>query len=89
MFRFVASVFQTVVAAMTAGSFAIQLVLLFGGFVISKRKSIYSFSNLILESSDQPVKLMVIIGCSLNASVVEVGLLDFSCYIWGDRALFE
>ncbi|KAH9676829.1 ABC transporter G family member 37 [Citrus sinensis] len=36
MFRFVASVFQTVVAAMTAGSFAILLVLLFGGFVISK-----------------------------------------------------
>ncbi|KAH9676826.1 ABC transporter G family member 37 [Citrus sinensis] len=30
MFRFVASVFQTVVAAMTAGSFAILLVLLFG-----------------------------------------------------------
>ncbi|KAJ4721742.1 Pleiotropic drug resistance ABC transporter [Melia azedarach] len=36
MFRFLASVFQNMVAAMTAGSFAILLVLLFGGFVITK-----------------------------------------------------
>ncbi|KAL5769502.1 hypothetical protein ACOSP7_013656 [Xanthoceras sorbifolium] len=35
MFRFVASAFQTVVASMTAGSFAILLVLLFGGFMIT------------------------------------------------------
>ncbi|KAK4836183.1 hypothetical protein QYF36_019619 [Acer negundo] len=35
MFRFVASVFQTVVASMAAGSFAILLVLLFGGFMIT------------------------------------------------------
>ncbi|KAK2634606.1 hypothetical protein Ddye_029398 [Dipteronia dyeriana] len=35
MFRFVASVFQTVVASMAAGSFALLLVLLFGGFMIT------------------------------------------------------
>ncbi|KAK2986390.1 hypothetical protein RJ640_008801, partial [Escallonia rubra] len=34
MYRFLASVFQTVVASTTAGSFSILLVLLFGGFII-------------------------------------------------------
>ncbi|KAG6731444.1 hypothetical protein I3842_01G129400 [Carya illinoinensis] len=36
MFRFIASLFQTVVASMTAGSLSIIFVLLFGGFVIPK-----------------------------------------------------
>ncbi|CAN6676743.1 unnamed protein product [Malus baccata var. baccata] len=36
MFRFIASVFQTVGAAMTAGTSSILAVLLFGGFVIPK-----------------------------------------------------
>ncbi|KAK4275216.1 hypothetical protein QN277_018340 [Acacia crassicarpa] len=36
MFRFLASVFQTVVASMTAGSLFILVVLLFGGFIIPK-----------------------------------------------------
>ncbi|KAI4344715.1 hypothetical protein L6164_011909 [Bauhinia variegata] len=36
MFRFIASLFQTVVASMTAGSLSIMVVLLFGGFVIPK-----------------------------------------------------
>ncbi|XP_019054935.1 PREDICTED: pleiotropic drug resistance protein 3-like isoform X1 [Nelumbo nucifera] len=36
MFRFVASVFQTVVSAMTAGSFSLLFVFLFGGFIIPK-----------------------------------------------------
>ncbi|KAK9991983.1 hypothetical protein SO802_026968 [Lithocarpus litseifolius] len=36
MFRFIASLFQTVVASMTAGSLSIIVVLLFGGFVIPK-----------------------------------------------------
>ncbi|GLT88466.1 hypothetical protein SLE2022_064910 [Rubroshorea leprosula] len=36
MFRFLASVFQTVNAAMTAGSFALVLNFLFSGFVIAK-----------------------------------------------------
>ncbi|KAL5564644.1 hypothetical protein UlMin_027808 [Ulmus minor] len=36
MFRFIASVFQTAVASMTAGSLSILFVLLFGGFVIPK-----------------------------------------------------
>ncbi|XP_061986018.1 pleiotropic drug resistance protein 3-like [Populus nigra] len=36
MFRFVASIFQTAVASMTAGSIAIMGCLLFGGFVIPK-----------------------------------------------------
>ncbi|KAM7272585.1 hypothetical protein ACFE04_027248 [Oxalis oulophora] len=35
MFRFVAAFFQTVVASTTAGTFAIIVVMLFGGFVIS------------------------------------------------------
>lgn len=39
MFRFVASLFQTLVASMTAGGLSIMFVLLFGGFVIPKRKS--------------------------------------------------
>ncbi|OVA16669.1 ABC transporter-like [Macleaya cordata] len=34
MFRFIASIFQTVVASVTAGSFSIVFVLLFGGFVV-------------------------------------------------------
>ncbi|KAK4835862.1 hypothetical protein QYF36_015451 [Acer negundo] len=36
MFRFLASVFQTMVMSMAAGSFSILSVLLFGGFVITK-----------------------------------------------------
>ncbi|KAK0591339.1 hypothetical protein LWI29_000215 [Acer saccharum] len=36
MFRFLASVFQTMVMSMAAGSFSILFVLLFGGFVITK-----------------------------------------------------
>ncbi|CAK9326772.1 unnamed protein product [Citrullus colocynthis] len=35
MFRLIASVFQTNVASMTVGSFAILLVLIFGGFIIT------------------------------------------------------
>ncbi|XVF41711.1 hypothetical protein PTKIN_Ptkin01aG0301900 [Pterospermum kingtungense] len=35
MFRFLASFFQTAVASMTAGSFAILFVFLFGGFIIT------------------------------------------------------
>jgi hypothetical protein len=38
MFRFIASLFQTVVASMAAGSLSIIVVLLFGGFVIPKCK---------------------------------------------------
>ncbi|XP_050382974.1 pleiotropic drug resistance protein 3-like [Argentina anserina] len=36
MFRFLASFFQTIVATMTAGSFAILFLLLFSGFIIKK-----------------------------------------------------
>ncbi|EOY11745.1 Pleiotropic drug resistance 9 [Theobroma cacao] len=36
MFRFLAAVFQTAVASMTAGSFAILYVFLFGGFIITR-----------------------------------------------------
>ncbi|KAK9920066.1 hypothetical protein M0R45_028629 [Rubus argutus] len=36
MFRFLASFFQTMVATMTAGSFAILFLLLFSGFIIKK-----------------------------------------------------
>jgi ABC-type multidrug transport system ATPase subunit/ABC-type multidrug transport system permease subunit len=36
MFRFLASYFQTVVASTTAGTFAIILTMIFGGFVISQ-----------------------------------------------------
>ncbi|XP_030477545.1 pleiotropic drug resistance protein 3-like isoform X2 [Syzygium oleosum] len=36
MFRFLASIFQTVVASTTAGSFAIVILMLFGGFIIPK-----------------------------------------------------
>ncbi|XP_027919830.1 pleiotropic drug resistance protein 3-like isoform X1 [Vigna unguiculata] len=36
MFRFIASIFQTVVASVTAGTVAIVFVLLFGGFIIPK-----------------------------------------------------
>ncbi|XP_048137047.1 pleiotropic drug resistance protein 3-like isoform X2 [Rhodamnia argentea] len=36
MYRFLASIFQTVVASTTAGSFAILIVMLFGGFIIPK-----------------------------------------------------
>ncbi|PON69592.1 ABC transporter-like [Parasponia andersonii] len=36
MFRFMASLFQTMVATMTAGSFAMLFVLLFAGFIITK-----------------------------------------------------
>lgn len=39
MFRFLASAFRTMVASATAGSFAILLVLLFGGFIIPQRKA--------------------------------------------------
>ncbi|XP_038702837.1 pleiotropic drug resistance protein 3-like isoform X2 [Tripterygium wilfordii] len=41
MFRFLAAIFQTSVVAMTAGSFAILLLLLFGGFVITKASMPY------------------------------------------------
>ncbi|KAF8034804.1 hypothetical protein BT93_C0965 [Corymbia citriodora subsp. variegata] len=34
MFRFLASIFQTMVASTTAGSFAILILMLFGGFII-------------------------------------------------------
>jgi hypothetical protein len=44
MFRFIASLFQTLVASMMAGSLSIMFVLLFGGFVIPKRKS-FSISS--------------------------------------------
>lgn len=46
MFRFIASVFQTVVASMTAGSLSIIVVLLFGGFVIPKCKIFLTFSHI-------------------------------------------
>ncbi|KAG2407357.1 Pleiotropic drug resistance protein [Vigna angularis] len=36
MFRFIASIFQTVVASVTFGTVAIVIVLLFGGFIIPK-----------------------------------------------------
>jgi len=48
MFRFIASIFQTVVASVTAGTVAIVVVLLFGGFIIPRRKNpelIYSFNR--------------------------------------------
>jgi ABC-type multidrug transport system permease subunit len=44
MFRFVASVFQTVVASTAAGSLAILVALVFGGFVIAKREISYCSS---------------------------------------------
>lgn len=48
MFRFIASIFQTVVASVTAGTVAIVFVLLFGGFIIPKRKNpelVYFFNT--------------------------------------------
>lgn len=47
MFRFVASIFQTAVASMTAGSIAIMGCLLFGGFVIPKRTISHNLVNRI------------------------------------------
>ena len=51
MFRFLASVFQTNNASMTAGSFAILIVLVFSGFIITQCKVILpllqSHSNII------------------------------------------
>ena len=40
MFRFVAAVFQTHTSAMTAGSLAVFLQFVFGGFIITQRKVI-------------------------------------------------
>lgn len=42
MFRFIASLFRTMVASITAGSIAIMITLLFCGFVIPKRKTSYA-----------------------------------------------
>ncbi|KAJ4823601.1 hypothetical protein Tsubulata_026480 [Turnera subulata] len=39
MFRFIASLFQTLVASLTAGSLSLTFVLLFGGFIIPKPSS--------------------------------------------------
>ena len=46
MFRFIASLFQTLVASMMAGSLSIMFVLLFGGFVIPKCKSFSTSSHI-------------------------------------------
>ncbi|KAK3229047.1 hypothetical protein Dsin_000928 [Dipteronia sinensis] len=61
MFRFLASVFQTMVMSMAAGSFSILFVLLFGGFVITKRKAVYTFFNMILESSANWIKTYAVL----------------------------
>jgi ABC-type multidrug transport system permease subunit len=45
MYRFIASIFQTVVASTLAGSLIVLIVLLFGGFLIQKRKISLSYSN--------------------------------------------
>ncbi|CAI0395164.1 unnamed protein product [Linum tenue] len=42
LFRFIASVYQTHVVSMAAGSFAILFLLMFSGFVIAKRKRLAS-----------------------------------------------
>lgn len=49
IFRFLASVFQTMNAAMTAGSFGLLFMFLFGGFVITKRKEIIYFLHFLFE----------------------------------------
>ena len=48
MFRFLASVFQTDDASITAANFTILLLFLFGGFFITQRKLSYLFSDIIL-----------------------------------------
>lgn len=45
MFRFLASAFRTMVACTTAGSFAILIVMLFGGFIIPRREYFQVIAN--------------------------------------------
>ena len=60
------------------------------GFRYLQRKTTYTFSNLVLESlAEKRLKLMEIVGCSLDATVIEVWFLYLSYYIWGDRILCE
>ncbi|MBA0608693.1 hypothetical protein Godav_020883, partial [Gossypium davidsonii] len=49
MFRCIASLFQTIVASTTVGALAIMIVLLFGGFILPRRK-IYDAMNTSLPS---------------------------------------
>lgn len=45
LFRFVASYFQTAVAATISGTMCLIVILLFGGFVIPKRKAASAFRS--------------------------------------------
>lgn len=51
MFRFLASFFQTMVATMTGGSFALLFLMLFSGFVIQKREINLPVSPVHLEKN--------------------------------------
>lgn len=87
MFRFIASIFQTVGASMTAGSSSILSVLLFGGFVIPKCKISISLLHSLCQSIFSSSACLEVRSfcCSLYASLVEVGILGFSFDIWRDR----
>lgn len=84
MFRFLASVFQTNNASMTAASFALLFLVVFGGFVINKCK-VNSFCQSHYKRLNWKDKLRCAVDCSFYACLVEVGFLGFSPDIWRDR----
>lgn len=62
MFRCIASLFQTVVASLAAGSLSIMFVLLFGGFVIPKRNiaNMYIFSPDLVNRINVQIMLLTV-----------------------------
>ena len=68
---------------MTAGTLTILFVLLFGGFIIPKRKNqeLLLFERLIFYSDDHAHMLF---HCSIYAILVAVGILGFSFVLWRD-----
>lgn len=85
MFRCIAAIFQTGVASMTAGSFAMLITFVFAGFAIPYSK-IFALSS-FQSCSKVPLKHHFGFFCSRYASVVEVGFLGKSYKLRRDWAL--
>lgn len=85
MYRFIASIFQTVVASTLAGNLIVLIVLLFGGFLIQKRKISLSYCNNLVSRIYSDDNASSLFSCSLYACLAGMGILVFSIDIWGDR----
>ncbi|KAF7127970.1 hypothetical protein RHSIM_Rhsim11G0162500 [Rhododendron simsii] len=80
MFRFLASIFRTMVASTTASTLSILASILFSGFIIPKCK--FSWHPSTLSFEQRQTKLNPLIARSLYANLVEMGILGFAIDLW-------